>query len=179
MNIYQALNTTIFGGTVLALAAGLLKIAIPVHERPLTLWLFIAFFGLLRCKIFLDDHKYFGATETRNPHFKVGFLVGVASWFFWVLGGYSVSALNEAYFLVGVAISISTLWIIVVALRRGAYREQYFWIASNAAFVVLLWAVYRRDKPEGDLWTWVSLGVAISWVVVDIVASKSIPDLER
>ncbi len=133
----------------------------------------------MRLKIYLDDHKYFASTETRNVHFKIGFVVGVVSWLFWALGGWLVPELRDAYFLVGVAISISTLWIVVVALRAGAYREQYLWIGTNVLVVLLLWIAYRRNMPEGDWVTWIIFGIAILMVIIDFMFSKSIPELER
>ena len=145
----------------------------------MTLWLFVAFFLLIRLKIFLDDHKYFGTTETKNVHFKIGFVVGVLSWFFWAFGGWSVPELQDAYFLVGVAISVSTVWIVAVALRTGAYREQYIWIGTNALFVLFLWIAYRRNQPEGDLITWTVFGVGLLLVSFDFVFSKSVPELDK
>ena len=87
--------------------------------------------------------------------------------------------LPDAYFLVGVAITISTFWIIAVALRVGAYREQYFWIATNALFVIMLWAAYRHNMPEGDWVTWAAISIGIVLVILDFVFSKSVPELEK
>jgi hypothetical protein len=179
MNIFQSLNLAFSGGTLLALLAGLAKIPAPIRQRPLTLWLFVAFFFLLRLKMCLDDHKYYASPETKNVHFKIGFMVGVLSWVLWVLAAWSVSVLLDAYFLVGVAVTISTLWIITVAVRQGAYKEQYFWMGTNALFVLLLWIVYRRNISDPDWMTWASLGAAIVLVIVDFVVSKSIPELEK
>jgi hypothetical protein len=179
MNIYQSLNTTIFGGTLAALVAGLFKTSGEVTDQPLTLWLFIAFFVLLRMKIFLDDYKYFGTTETRNPHFKTGFLIGFISWMLGAIGGYAVFNLRAAYLLVGAAIGTSTIWIVIVALRKGAYREQYYWFATNTIFMLLLWNAQSRNQPQGDLWTWASLGIALLWVAIDLVASNSFPELDK
>ncbi len=179
MNVFQALNNAVFVGTLAALLGGLAKMPAPITDRPLTLWLFVAFLFLIRLKIFLDDHKYFSSTETKNPHFKIGFIVGVVSWFFWAFGAWSVTQLQDAYFLVGIAISISTLWIVAVALRAGAYREQYVWIGTNSLFVVLLWVVYRRNMPEGDWVTWIILGLTVMVGIADFALSKSVPELER
>lgn len=179
MNIYQSLNTTIFGGTLAALLAGLFKASGRVVDQPLTLWLFVAFFVLLRLKIFLDDYKYFGTTETKNTHFKTGVVIGLTSWLLWAIGGYAVFTLRDAYLLVGTAIGVSTIWIIVVALRKGAYREQYYWVATNTIFMLLLWNAHSRNRPEGDWWTWASLGVAILWVLLDLAISRSFPELDK
>ncbi len=179
MNQFQGLNTTFFGGTILALIAGIFRDQTPLEQRPLSLWLLVAFFFLLRLKIFWDDQQYFGKTETKNVHFKVGLIIGIISWIVWVGAAWTVNDLREAYFFIGLAIGVSMLWIIADALRKGAYREQYFWIATNTGFILLLWGTYRRNKPVGDIATWCFLGLAITLVVVDFFISKSVPELER
>jgi len=179
MNMFQSLNVALFGGTFLALLAGLAKIPTSLRQRPLTLWLFVAFFTLLRFKMFLDDHKYFGRTKTKNTHFKIGFIVGFVSWVFWAFGAWSVQTLRDAYFFVGVAILIATFWIIIVAVRKRPYREQYIWLATNTLFALILWFVYRRNISEADWITWAALGLAIGVVLIDLVFSKSVPELEQ
>jgi hypothetical protein len=179
MNIFQALNLSIFVGTLSALVGGLSKIPGTIGNWSLTLWLFVALFLFLRLKMVLDDHAYFSQAKTKNINFKVGFLTAIVSWLFWALGAYSVSQLQQAYFTVGLAISISTLWILAVALLQGATRQQYAWLAVNTFLVALLWATYRRDSPNGDWPTWCFLGGAILLVLLDFVFSKSIPELDQ
>jgi predicted neutral ceramidase superfamily lipid hydrolase len=178
MNIFQAFNNALSAATLVAIVVGIFRDPTPIRERPPTLALFAGFLFLLRLKIFLDDHKYFQAPPTKDVHFKIGFVVGVASWLLWILCAYSLKDLQDAYFLAGWAIGISTIWIVAVALKRGAYHEQYIWIATNAIFVLLLWAVYRRNAPTGDWITWGLLGLAIGLLVIDWIFSKSVPELD-
>ena len=179
MNMYKGFNNVIFACTFLALIAGLFRDQTPFEQRPLTLWLFVAFFFLLRMKIFMDDQQYFGKTETKSPHFKIGIIIGPLSWLAWVAAAWSISNLRDCYFLVGVAIGISILTIVVVALRKGVYKEQYFWIATNTVFILLLWGLYRRNMPTNDIMTWALLGLAIALVVVNFLFSKSVPELDK
>ena len=179
MNQFQGLNTTIFGGTILALIAGFFRDATPLNQRPLALWLFVAFFILLRLKIFWDDQQYFAKAVTKNGYFKIGLVIGVISWLVWASAAWTMINLRDAYFYVGVAIGISMLWIIADALRKGAYREQYFWIGTNTLFILLLWMLYRRNTPIGDVLTWSLLGGAIVIVIIDFFISKSVPELEH
>jgi hypothetical protein len=128
----------------------------------------------------LDDHKYFGIAKTKSKPFKVGFFVGVSSWILWALSAWAIPEIQSAYFFAGLAITVSTLWIVVAALRKGgAYREQYIWIATNAAFVMLLWAACRRNTLQTDGVTWGALSAALLLVIADMVFSKSIPELEQ
>jgi hypothetical protein len=177
MNLFQSLNVGMSIATMVALLGCLAKIPIPFSDWPLSLGLFLTFFVLARLKICLDDHKYFGETTTANRHFKIGFVVGFVSWLFWALAAWSVGQLQGAYFLCGIALTISTLWIIVVALRTGAYKEQYYWIFTNAGFVVLLWAAYSRNQPTGDYLTWAFLSATIIIVLIDFVISDSVPEV--
>ena len=157
-NFFQSLNALFFGLTMAALLSGLAKIPTPVTERPLTLWLFAGFFFLLRLKMFLDDHKYFGNMRTKNVHLELGFLVGAVSWILWGMSAWSIGVLQSAYFFptwCAIAI-IPTIWIIVVALRLGAYREQYIWIVTNVSFVLLLFSTFRTQHAT---WRLGNLGI--------------------
>jgi hypothetical protein len=128
----------------------------------------------------MDDHKYFGSARTKNNSFKIGFLVGALSWMVWGLACWSIPNPQTSYYLAGLAISVSTIWIVVVALKRGSgYREQYVWIATNAVFVMLLWEVHRRQSPSGDWITWVATSALVVLVLVDLSVSKSVIELEN
>ena len=179
MNIFQALNLSIFVGTLSALVAGLSKIPGTIGDWGLTLWLFVALFLFLRLKMVLDDQAYFSQAKTKNINFKIGFVTAIVSWLFWALGAYSVSQLQQAYFMVGIAILISTLWILIVALLAGATREHYAWLGVNIVMVLLLLATYRRNAPSGDWRTWCFLGTGILLVLLDFVFSKSVPELDQ
>jgi hypothetical protein len=48
MNPFQSLNLAIFAGTIAALLAGLARITSPIGDRPIVLWLFVAFISTLR-----------------------------------------------------------------------------------------------------------------------------------
>ena len=79
MNQFQGLNNAVFAGTLLALVAGLFRDETPLGDRPLKIWLFVAFYVLFRLKLFWDDQKYFDKPQTKNPHFKIGIVLGVIS----------------------------------------------------------------------------------------------------
>lgn len=178
MNQYQALNNALFAGTLIALVAGLARDSTPWTQRPLALWFFVTFSFLLRLKIFWDDRQYFGKTATKNLYFKFGVIVGVVSWVFWVLAAWTTNELGTAYFLSGVAICISTIWIVIDTLK-GAYSPQYFWIISNALFVILLWWASRRVHVQNDSLTLILVGLGTVIVLIDFFVSKSVPELEN
>jgi hypothetical protein len=175
MNFFQSLNIGIFGLTLAAVFGGLNKLQNPLDQTPATIWMFVAFVILLRLKMCLDDHKYFGSADRKTLGFKIGFFIGVASWIMWILSAWMISDLRAAYYLAGIAIAVSLIWIVVSALRSGGlYREQYFWLCSNAAYIILLWAAYIRDTVQKDGVTWGVLTAALALAVVDILFSKSV-----
>ncbi|HEY2113678.1 MAG TPA: hypothetical protein VGJ51_01205 [Candidatus Angelobacter sp.] len=169
MNIYQNVNNGLFFGAIAALIAGLGRVS--VHDQPPAVWLFTTFFVLFRLKMFLDDHRYFATASTDNSEFKIGFLLGIASWIFWAWSGTQISQLSDACYLLGIGITIATLWVAVVALRQGQ-AHHFIWVGTNAACVALLWSASRR---HGTDWITVCfLGAAILIVLVDLTWSKSI-----
>lgn len=180
MNIFQSLNVGVFGLTIAALFGGVNRYPGSIGGLPRSLWLFVSFIFLLRLKMCMDDHKYFGFAKTKSPTFKAGFLLGFISWMFWGLAAWALPNPQTSYFLAGMAISVSTLWIVVAMARRGqAYDEQYWWIATNVIFVMLLWELHRRHTPQGDWITWVALSALVILVITDLALSKSIPELEN
>jgi hypothetical protein len=179
MNIFQSLNITIFGFTVVAILWGIANLNMPLGDISTATWLFLCFYLLLRLKTFFDDHKYFGSSQTSAVHFKLGVLAGFASWILWALSGYNIGNLQNAYFFIMLALAVSTFWIVVVAIRAGAYKEQYYWLGTNALYLILLLIMFKRNLPKGDWVTWGLSALGIIIVFIDFFISKSIPILER
>jgi hypothetical protein len=177
MNVFQAFNNALAGGFIAALLAGVTRSQVPLQDRSASFMLFGVFLCLIRLKIFFDDHKYFQTARTKNAHFKIGFVVGVSSWILWGFAALSVSSLQDSYFLAGAAILLSSIWIAVVAIRSGAYREQYIWMATNASYVLLLWTLHRRNGEVGDWVTWSLLAVLLAVLAFDWLKSDSVPEL--
>jgi uncharacterized membrane protein YfcA len=99
MNLYQSLNLTFFGLTIVALLVGFAGLTMPIKDISPTTWLFIAFYLFLRLKTFFDDHQYFSnKEEIASTHFKIGFVVGFISWILWAISGYKLKNLQDAYF---------------------------------------------------------------------------------
>lgn len=179
MNIKQTVNAGLLVVAVSALLSGFTGLDYAPDEIPATIWLFVGFYVLLRLKTFLDDHAYFGKAASGNPHFRIGFVLAIISWLAWAVSGYMLADLQDAYFVLGVALTISTLWIVIDALREGASREQYYWLLTNALYILLLWMLYKRNQPSGDWVTIVILGSLIGLVAVDCFVSRSFEHLEE
>jgi len=179
VNIFQAINNAMFVGTLVGLISALSRTSGTLSEKPLSLWLFSLFFFLLRLKIFLDDHQYFGGTQTKNRRFKVGFVVGALSWAAWIFAGLSLSNLSDAYLLTILALLISIIWIaIAMFMRNTNNRKQVWWLIGNALYLCFLWVAYYRNMPSGDTTTWAVLGLAILVALLDMIFSSSIPELD-
>jgi hypothetical protein len=177
MNPFQSLNLAIFAGTIAALLAGLARITSPIGDRPIVLWLFVAFIFVFRLKLFLDDHKYFAEAATANAQFKVGLTLGMASWFFWGLAASSVPTLRDAYGFTFIALALSTAWIVVANLPDRYGKKDVGWAVTNTLLLVVFGAVYAADSPTGDMITSVAIGASIAIAVLDFILSKSIFEL--
>ena len=182
MNLKQSINLAFFMAALLAPVVGLAKSKLNLENVSPTIWVFIAFYILLRIKTFLDDHGYFGSAESANPHFRLGFILAIFSWAVWCYSGYIVATQQGAFFGLGVAIAISTLWIVIVAIRSGAYKEQYYWLATNVIYIIILWIAYKLYAPEtpyGSWGIWITLGIGVCLVALDYFLSESFKHIEQ
>lgn len=178
MNPFQSLNLAIFAGTIAALLAALARINTPLGDRPVVLWLFVAFMFVFRLKLFLDDHKHFESADTAKKQFKVGLILGVASWLFWGLSATFAPNLRDAYGFAIVALVLSTSWIVVANLPLNYGKKDIRWAVSNALLLGAFGAIYAHNRPTGGVITWVAIGLSIAIAVVDFVLSKSIFELQ-
>lgn len=163
---------------MLAVPAGILRDqATPLTDRPYVLWFFVILFLLLRIKIFMDDQTYFANPETANPHFRLGLLFGIVSWLAWAGGAWAVNNQPDAYFLCGVALGISTVWIVTVAIRKGATTGQYYWLASNAILMMFFWLAARALQGKDEFTAALLLFGGIIVTSLDFAVSKSTLEL--
>ncbi len=107
-------------------------------------FLYIGFIFVLRFKMALDDHFYFGVTLMKRWQSVVGLFIGIVSWFIYIFAGYSLSNISDSYLLLLLAMAISTIWIVITGINSGFYKEQKIWLALNAVYMgglgFLLWS---------------------------------------
>jgi hypothetical protein len=154
MTAFQSLNTAVFAGTLAALVNATAKIGTPIWQLPASFSLWLGF--------------------------KLGFLIGVVSWFLWALGAAAVGTVRDAYLLVAAAIAVSTIWILVApkdasgaSAADGGKDEKKFWVATNILYALGLVVLYVVDDPSAPL-TVLLLVLALIVVGVDYVRSRSI-----
>ncbi|MDF2178901.1 hypothetical protein P2G88_11635 [Aliiglaciecola sp. CAU 1673] len=137
-----------------ALFYGVRDLGTPILALGAKLYLYLAFIFFLRFKMALDDHFYFGVTAMKRWQSVSGFFVGVLSWFFYIFAGYSLSSIADSYLLLLLAMAVSTLWIVVTAIKDGFYREQKIWLATNAIYMgglgFLLWSESAAEDTTGE-----------------------------
>ncbi len=173
------INNSFLVVVISALLIGLSKFDPPSRISVFTL-LFALFYLALRLKTYLDDFAFFKAARLDTPNFKVGFVLAIISWCVWALSGYMIYKSDSliSLFLLGISISVSTIWIIAEGLRQGASKEQYSWIIMNALYVTLLWSIhgFRELLPE---WTKLLLMICLLILLcLDFHLSKSFKKLE-
>jgi hypothetical protein len=182
MNFYQSFNAAMFFGIFAAVGTALYRGTPDLADHHLKIWVFACFLVLFRLKIFFDDHKYFGdpqtATASKTRSFQIGLLIGFVSWVLWLGASLNLSNLHESFYIAAWAIGVSTFWIVAAGFGAGFSREQQYWLVTNTALILLVWAAARRDAIPDDITQLVFLGSAIAIVLGDFILSKSIIVLE-
>lgn len=186
MERLQAISWIAFSLFIAALVFGIRDIGVPVLEIELRLYAHITFIFVLRFKMALDDHFYFGVTLMKRWQSVLGFAFGIISWFFYIFAAYSLSDISESYILLLIAIGVSTLWIVTTSINEGFYSEQVIWIATNAIYMIglgfLLWEENTPSYPQlawvdatvkSELTPIVAITVLLLTVIIDFVRSKS------
>ncbi len=186
MRQLQALSWFAFTAFLGAVILGFRLFERSLFEIDLRYYMFAVFLVMLRFKLALDDHFYFGVTRLRRLQSQLGLMFAGASWFLFIFSAYNLRTLGEAYLLCIFSIGISTVWIVVVAIREGFYREQIIWLITNAVYLMLiallLWiektprfpAAATVDAVLAFAYTpEIVIGVLIATAVVDIGLSKS------
>jgi hypothetical protein len=72
--------------------------------------------------------------------------------------------LPDSYLLLLFAVGVSTLWIVVVAIREGFWWEQWYWLATNAVYMMgvafLIWESQTGSRPDSP---WIDAIVQFEW----------------
>jgi hypothetical protein len=162
-------------GNIGTAVAGLYPVTPEFSETFVRICLFSIFFIFLRLKMFLDDHVYFESKATFDSgHFRIGIVLAILSWVLMAVAAFHITSLHSSAFLLLLALAVSTLWVVADALRTGAYREQYFWIAGNALYMAglafLLWWSPTNDRSID--WRTVMIFVLLGVLLTDWILSK-------
>ena len=152
MPILQTLSWGFFTITVGAIFFALRQVNTNFLDIPLHIILYAAFLFALRFKIALDDHFYFGVTKMRRWQSVFGLMIGLLSWTLIIFSAFSINNFADSLLLLIMAIGLSTLWILVIAIREGFFWEHNIWLATNAIYMVgaafLLWDIQAQDHPH-------------------------------
>lgn len=169
-----------------ALIFGVREIKIPILDIDFQIYVYIIFIFVLRFKMALDNHFYFGVALIKRWQSALGLALGFISWFFYIFAAYSLPDISDSYILLLIAIGVSTLWIVATAINEGFYPEQVIWIATNAIYMVglgfLLWEENTPSYPDigwidtvvrSEFTPIAAIVVLILTVIIDFVRSKS------
>jgi hypothetical protein len=158
---------------------GLTQLRTSIIETDKITLAFALFFILLRLKIYLDDRKYLKKENTNSVHFAIGFIFSLFAMLLWIYSGYKITDLADSYFTLGIAMICLTIQIIIVALRAGAYKEQYYWLISNLVYISLLFTLQRYNSDESRIITLIILISSNVVLVIDFVLSRSLSFLKE
>lgn len=153
---------------------------IDLHPIPLSTWFFIIFFIALRIKMFLDDIRYFWNADAKRQQFKLGFVCGVASWFFWVISALHLGERSRFCGFLAAAIAIGTIPMIITGtIRRGFFRRPSIWITANGVYLSLLLVIVAIGQSLSENIVTILLLCCICMTVVDCMLSESLKALEE
>jgi hypothetical protein len=160
--------TTVFLTVALGALAGAMARATALDWPQ---WFFAAFFILFRVKMFLDDLAYLKKGNKRDFWFKLGFLVGIASWFFWLLSALKVEYLASALKFGLVAVFLSTFWVLIEGVRERFRSLHTFWLGVNVFYLASGWVALRGGASPPNLGWLFALWLGIC--LLDLFVSKS------
>lgn len=140
-----------------------------VPKMDLTLALYAAFFFTFRLKMFLDDIKYFRQSE-RDKWFRFGYIIGMISWFFWLLAAISIHDIRRSILFTVAAMIISTAWVLAEWIRtRFSYREHLTWLSINLIYIISgIFALF-----PGKIRLWLLFSIWLATAIIDSLFSKS------
>jgi hypothetical protein len=98
-------------------------------------WCFIAFFMLLRVKLYLDDLNYCNSTDRHSRKFSIEFSAGILSWFLWIV----VAAILPTRYI-GACLVLSgaiLLGTLILTFSSNQPRRCSF-VLFNILYIVLL-----------------------------------------
>ena len=173
------LNNTFSTAIIFALIWGLSKIE---DKNALTI-IFCVFYVFFRVKTYFDDHRYFKNLtneKAKNAHTIIGLFLAIISWCLWLLSGYLINEDEQrlSYTLLGFSIGVSTVWIIVDAIKAGAYKEQYYWIATNIVYILILWIEQYFSSELSSMWKIILMALLLPILIFDFIKSWKDKPLE-
>lgn len=137
-------------------------------------WLFALFFILLRIKMYFDDLEVFKAVT----RLRWGIVVGIFSWFFWVLSAANIGSIQVAALMLFIAILIATFALLYTCKVSGFSRRFTTWLVFNVIYMVLLLVLCVNP---GFCFPWqaglIVLGIAIA--VFDFYRSGSLDVIDK
>jgi hypothetical protein len=136
MKTPQGLNNAMFSLNMATMFLGIRDNGSLVFNTTL---FFSIFFVLLRIKIYLDDSCFLeDGVQDERPQKKSGYLISIFSW---ILFSFSAYHLNDnttnlkLWFFIA-AISLSTIWVIVIMFKFGwSDKKHNTWLLTNLFYL--------------------------------------------
>ena len=96
--------------------------------------LFVAFFILLRLKLYLDDLDYCKSADRKSYKFKLEFSAGMIFWFLWI----SAAAILPAYYILACILLSCTILFGTLILFISDHPKKRSLIIFNILYILLL-----------------------------------------
>jgi len=166
--------------TTVFFSMGLASLAASLSRVPRITWphfAFVGFFVAFRLKMYLDDLKFLAGSTQRDGWFKTGFVVGVVSWFFWIVAAMNLTELRDTLLPMLIAVSLDTLWVAIEGFKSHWRESHLHWLIINLIYVGSLGISRFVWRPTpGTMGIIFILFVVIQ--IFDFAASKSLSALD-
>lgn len=168
MTARKSIATIFLTMALVSLASAMTSLINGKDSIHYNIWLLLSFFILLRIKMYLDDLKDF----EESSKLKWAIIIGIVSWFFWVLSAANISSLEKSSICLAVAILLATLALLLTTLINGFKKKHIGWFLLNATYITLLSILYFQTGIC-NTWKTVILLFCIVLTVFDFWLSGS------
>ena len=137
-------------------------------------WFFVLFFMMLRTKMYLDDLRDFKTA----PKLRWGIVIGIISWFFWVLSAANIRSIEESAGILALAIFVATVALLYTCIVNGFKRMHYGWFLLNIIYMTILLVLWA-GPGICLLWKAGILIIGIVTTVIDFYISDSLAIIDE
>ncbi|MBN8877692.1 MAG: hypothetical protein J0I32_09120 [Sphingobacteriales bacterium] len=171
MKTPQGLNNAMFSLNIGAIVIGLKNFT--NFNQPISA-IYIFFFIMLRVKMYLDA-SYFLEDETpdNRPFKPLGYFLAILSWIAYSYSGYQLYEhpdIGYKFFII--ALLPSTLWIVIILLKKSKDKLHSIWLVANIVYGVGTYLLIGTSVNKISLQSWITFGILFIMLAWDASICK-------
>jgi hypothetical protein len=138
---------------------------------------FIVFFIILRVKIYLDDVSEFEEISAHPCCANLGILLGMSSWFLWIVSAVYLSSLPKASLFLAFALILGTIDLLISPPQARARHNRTMWIGFNVSYILLLICMHFEIFGPSATPNVILLLIGIVVALYDTTRSRSLDNI--